>query len=63
MTINALSPLHIGLQSSHDAIDVGVVACRDTLEDLEALVARMPVELDVLRRATVAQRVTSRTAR
>ena len=39
LTINELSPLHIGLQSTHDAIHVGAVACRDTLDDLAALVA------------------------
>ena len=53
LTINELSPLHIGLQSSHEAIDVGAVACRDSLEDLDALVARMPVELDELSRAVL----------
>jgi diacylglycerol O-acyltransferase / wax synthase len=53
LTINDLSPLHIGLQSSHDAIDVGAVACRDTLQDLDQLVARMPVELDLLEQAVL----------
>ena len=53
LTINDLSPLHIGLQSSHDAIDVGAVVCRDTLQDLDALVARIPVELDLLDRAVL----------
>ncbi len=56
LTINDLSPLHIGLQSSHDAIDVGAVACRDTLQDLDALVARMPVELDLLGQAVLGGR-------
>jgi hypothetical protein len=45
--------LHIGLQSTHDAIHVGAVACRDTLDDLDPLVARMSVELDALDRAVV----------
>jgi WS/DGAT/MGAT family acyltransferase len=53
LTINELSPLHIGLQSTHDAIHVGAVACRDTLDDLDPLVARMSVELDALDRAVV----------
>ena len=51
LTINELSPLHIGLQSSRDAIDVGAVACRDTLGDLDSLVERMPIELELLGRA------------
>jgi WS/DGAT/MGAT family acyltransferase len=53
LTINDLSPLHIGLQSSHEAVDVGAVACRDTLQDLDELVSRMPVELDLLDRAVL----------
>ena len=53
LTINELSPLHIGLQSTHDAIHVGAVACSDTLDDLAPLVARMPVELDALDQAVV----------
>jgi hypothetical protein len=60
LTINELSPLHIGLQSSHDSIDVGAVACRDTLQDLAELVEQMPVELDVLRAATVPPRSAAR---
>jgi diacylglycerol O-acyltransferase / wax synthase len=52
LTINALSPLHIGLQSGPDAIGVGGLACRDTMEDLDALLERMPVELELLERAT-----------
>ena len=59
LTINDLSPLHIGLQSSHEAIDVGAVACRDTLQDLEQLVARMPVELDLLEQTVLGHRTTS----
>ena len=55
LTINELSPLHIGLQSGPDSIDVGAVACRDTFDDLDALVERMPVELDELCRVTVAR--------
>ncbi len=45
LTINELSPLHIGLQSSHGAIGVGALSCRDTLGDLASLVERMPIEL------------------
>ena len=64
LTINELSPLHIGLQSTHDAIHVGAVACRDTLEDLAPLAARMPDELDAIDRAVVpAARKRSRPAR
>ncbi len=48
LTINQLSPLHIGLQSSHGAIGVGALSCRDTLSDLAPLVERMPIELDDL---------------
>ena len=51
LTINGLSPLHIGLQSSHEAIHVGAVACRDAMDDLDALTARMPVELEELETA------------
>ena len=63
LTINGLSPLHIGLQSSHESIDVGAVACRDTMEDLDVLVERMPVELEELDRAVVRQPSTRRTTR
>jgi WS/DGAT/MGAT family acyltransferase len=52
LTINQLSPLHIGLQSCGEWIGVGAVACRDTMEDLAALVDRMPVELELLAAAT-----------
>jgi diacylglycerol O-acyltransferase / wax synthase len=60
LTINELSPLHIGLQSTHDAIHVGAVACRDTLDDLAPLTARMPVELELMARAVVPARKSSR---
>jgi len=53
LTINELSPLHIGLQSCGDAINVGAVACRDTMDDLAALVERMPVELELVAAARV----------
>ncbi|MEO5899955.1 MAG: wax ester/triacylglycerol synthase family O-acyltransferase [Ilumatobacteraceae bacterium] len=48
LTINELSPLHIGLQSSHGAIGVGALSCRDTLGDLAPLVERMSIELHEL---------------
>jgi WS/DGAT/MGAT family acyltransferase len=48
LSINDLSPLHIGLQSGADAVGLGAVACRDTLDDLPALLAAAPVELDEL---------------
>ncbi len=52
LTINELTPLHIGLQSGLDAIGIGGLACRDTMVDLDALLERMPVELELLERAT-----------
>jgi diacylglycerol O-acyltransferase / wax synthase len=52
LTINELTPLHIGLQSGLDAIGIGGLACRDTMEDLDALLERMPVELELLERVT-----------
>jgi hypothetical protein len=52
LTINDLTPLHIGLQSSPGAINVGALSCRDTLEDLAPLVERLDVELGELDTAT-----------
>jgi WS/DGAT/MGAT family acyltransferase len=52
LTINELSPLHIGLQSGPGVIGVGGLACRDTMPDVEALIERLPEELDDLKRAT-----------
>jgi WS/DGAT/MGAT family acyltransferase len=52
LTINDLTPVHIGLQSSPGAINVGALSCRDTLDDLAPLVARLDVELGLLDRAT-----------
>jgi WS/DGAT/MGAT family acyltransferase len=63
LTINELSPLHIGLQSGPDAIGVGGLVCRDTMEDLDALLERMPVELDVLERATGVRKARARGGR
>jgi diacylglycerol O-acyltransferase / wax synthase len=63
LTINELSPLHIGLQSSHGAIGVGALSCRDTLEDLAPLVERMSIELDELRVAVGATSNGSRKGR
>ncbi|MCU1503755.1 MAG: hypothetical protein JWM12_3109 [Ilumatobacteraceae bacterium] len=56
LTINELSPLHIGLQSSHGAIGVGALSCRDTLVDLASMVERMSIELAELRDAVGATR-------
>jgi diacylglycerol O-acyltransferase len=55
LTINELSPLHIGLQSGPGVIGVGGLVCRDTMTDLDALLERLPVELDELGRATGAR--------
>ena len=44
----AVAAAHRAAVRATTSIDVGAVACRDTLEDLDALVERMPVELDVL---------------
>jgi diacylglycerol O-acyltransferase len=52
LTINELSPLHIGLQSGPDVIGVGGLVSRDNMQDLDALMDRLPVELDELRKAT-----------
>ena len=38
MSVNYLTPLHIGLQSGADGVGVGAVACRETLDDLDSLV-------------------------
>ena len=45
MSVNYLTPLHIGLQSGADGVGVGAVACRETLDDLDSLVAGASVEL------------------
>ena len=45
MSVNYLTPLHIGLQSGPDGVGVGAVACRETLDDLDSLVAGASVEL------------------
>jgi diacylglycerol O-acyltransferase / wax synthase len=63
LTINELSPLHIGLQSGPDAIGVGGLVCRDTMDDLDALLERMPVELELLERATGVRRARPRGGR
>jgi WS/DGAT/MGAT family acyltransferase len=55
LTINDLTPLHIGLQSSPGAINVGALSCRDTLEDLAPLVERLDVELAELDTATASK--------
>jgi diacylglycerol O-acyltransferase / wax synthase len=55
LTINELSPLHIGLQSGPGVIGVGGLVCRDSMTDLDALIERMPVELEILGRATGAR--------
>ena len=52
LTINELSPLHIGLQSGPGVIGVGGLVCRDDMTDLDALLERLPVELVDLGRAT-----------
>ena len=48
LSISDLTPLHIGLQSGADAIGIGAVSCRDTLDDLAGLVGAARVELDEL---------------
>ena len=48
LTINELSPLHIGVQSNHGAIGVGAVSCRDAIDDLWSMIDRMPEELATL---------------
>jgi WS/DGAT/MGAT family acyltransferase len=62
LSINELSPLHIGLQSSHDAIALGALACRDTMVDLDSLVDRMTDELEALEAAVGVRRSRRRTA-
>jgi hypothetical protein len=52
LTINATSPVHVGLQSGPGVIGVGALSCRDTLTDLNPLVDRMAAELDALASAT-----------
>lgn len=56
LTINEMTPLHIGLQSCPGAIGVGALSCRDTLDDLAPLVERLDVELADLARATKRRR-------
>ena len=56
LTINRLTPVHLGLQSSPGAINVGALSCRDTLDDLAPLVDRLDVELDALDGATAPKR-------
>ena len=48
LSINDLSPLHIGLQSGPDSVGLGAVSCRDTLDDLSTLLAAAPLELEEL---------------
>ena len=52
LTINELTPVHVGLQSGPGVIGVGALSCRDTLNDLNPLVDRMAAELDALVSAT-----------
>jgi WS/DGAT/MGAT family acyltransferase len=58
LTINQLTPVHIGLQSSPGAIGVGALSCRDTLDDLAPLVERMDDELAILAAAVGASSTT-----
>ncbi len=51
LSVTNLTPLHIGLQSGADSVGIGAVACRDTFDDLDALVAAVTVELGELRAA------------
>ncbi len=55
--ITDLTPLQIGLQSGAHGVGIGAVACRDTTEDLDQLVAALPVELDELLQAARQQPV------
>lgn len=56
LTINELTPVHFGLQSSPGAINVGALSCRDNLNDLAPLVERLTVELAALDEATAPTR-------
>jgi hypothetical protein len=63
LTINDLTPLHIGLQSSPGAINVGALSCRDTLAEPAELVERLNVELAELDAATAPRSTGSRRRR
>ena len=40
LSVTNLTPLHIGLQSGADSVGIGAVACRDTFDDIDALINR-----------------------
>ena len=63
LSINDLSPVHIGLQSGPDVVGLGAVSCRDNLDDLADLLAAAPVELDELAAAVVGRPRRRRTKR
>ena len=61
LSISDESPLNIGLQSGADGVGLGVLACRDTFDDLAGLVGATQVELDELVAASTPRRRARRT--
>ncbi|MGB0101601.1 MAG: wax ester/triacylglycerol synthase family O-acyltransferase [Nocardioides sp.] len=55
--------LNITVMSNNGRVHVGIIACRESLPDVEALVSRFPAELATLKAAVVSQQRPKRTRR
>jgi diacylglycerol O-acyltransferase / wax synthase len=53
LSVSDESPLNIGLQSGPDGVGLGLLACRDTFDDLDTLTTAASIELRELSRAVV----------
>jgi hypothetical protein len=45
LSVTDLTPLHVGVQAGPDHVGIGVIACRDHVEDLRSLAVAAPIEL------------------
>jgi diacylglycerol O-acyltransferase / wax synthase len=45
LSVTDLTPLHVGVQAGPDRVGIGVIACRDHVEDLHSLAFAAPIEL------------------
>jgi diacylglycerol O-acyltransferase len=54
--------LNVTVMSNNGQVHVGIIACRESMPDVDDLVRRFPAELAVLREAVVAERTATPTA-
>jgi WS/DGAT/MGAT family acyltransferase len=45
LSVTDLTPLHVGVQAGPDRVGIGVIACRDHVEDLHSLARAAPIEM------------------